>query len=89
MKPNEKKVLILLLEKKNKLRIAWKGPFTIETQISLVDYLVNINEKKKIFHGNMLKKYYERPAQPEKLFASVSDEPLNSGNTAVISIPDD
>lgn len=89
MKPNEK-VLILLLEKKNKLRIAWKGPITIETQISLVDYLVNINEKKKIFHGNMLKKkYYERPAQPEKLFASVSDEPLNSGNTAVISIPDD
>ncbi|BFZ24546.1 hypothetical protein BsWGS_27585 [Bradybaena similaris] len=86
--PNDK-VLILLPEKTNKLLISWQGPFNIDKQISLVDYIVDVKGKKKIFHVNMLRKYYERPAFLEELITDSGMAPLPSGNSAVISIPDE
>ncbi|BFZ02581.1 hypothetical protein BsWGS_05620 [Bradybaena similaris] len=83
------KVLILLPEKKNKLLISWQGPFSVIKQASLVDYIIDIKGKHKIFHVNMLRKYYERPAQLQEVISNALDDHLNTANTAVISLPDD
>lgn len=54
------KVLILLSLETSKLLLSWKGPFSILSKLSPVNYLVDMNGKKKIYHINMLKKYFER-----------------------------
>ena len=54
-------VLILLPTDNNKLIMQWRGPYpVIECKENGVDYLVNIRNKPKLFHINMLKKYYRR-----------------------------
>ncbi|BFZ17096.1 hypothetical protein BsWGS_20136 [Bradybaena similaris] len=87
LKPNDK-VLVLLPEKNNKLIISWKGPYKVVKQISLVDYLVNVNDKLKVFHINMLKSFYERPAFLESIISDVMEIDEQSSSTAVISLPD-
>ena len=54
------KVLILLPMTKNKLLMRWKGPFDVVERTSKVNYKVMIDDIPKIYHINMLKKYYER-----------------------------
>lgn len=54
-------VLVLLPSDNNKLIMQWRGPYpVIECKENGVDYLVNIRNKAKLFHINMLKKYYRR-----------------------------
>ena len=53
-------VLILLPSSQNKLLLSWKGPYKIIKVLSKVNYLVNVKGKEKVFHVNMLKKYYRR-----------------------------
>ncbi|KAL8585224.1 hypothetical protein ACOMHN_013239 [Nucella lapillus] len=54
------KVLVLLTEEQNKLRILWKGPFTVIEKLSPVNYSIDMDGRKKVFHINMLKEYVER-----------------------------
>ena len=55
------KVLILLPTSTNMLMAEWKGPFVVTEQISPVDYKVRLNRQtSKIYHINMLKKWYDR-----------------------------
>lgn len=59
-KPNDE-VLVLLPESSNKLLMTWKGPFRV-LKCKNVDYLIDMNGKHKLFHANMLKKYFRRVA---------------------------
>ena len=54
-------VLLLLPTRQSKLLLAWKGPFEVIKVLNDVNYVVNVREKVKVFHINMLKKYYRRP----------------------------
>ena len=54
-------ILILLPTEKNKLLMQWKGPFTLKEKIVPTDYRIQVGNKTKIFHINMLKRYIERP----------------------------
>lgn len=54
------KVLLLLPTKKNKLELAWKGPFTVEEKVNSFDYKVKVGRTTKIYHINLLKEYHER-----------------------------
>ena len=54
-------VLILLPTQQTKLLLAWKGPFEIIKVLNDVNYVVNVRGKEKVFHINMLKKYFRRP----------------------------
>ena len=54
------KVLILLPTDHNKLLMQWKGPFEVSSVIGLNDYKVKVKGKEKVYHANLLKKYYER-----------------------------
>ena len=55
-----KKVLVLLLTDHNKLLMQWKGPFEVSSVVGLNDYKVKVKGKEKVYHANLLKKYFER-----------------------------
>ena len=53
-------VLILLPDETKKLLVSWKGPFPVLERMNRVNYIINENGKAKLYHINLLKKYYRR-----------------------------
>ncbi|GFR87729.1 zinc finger protein [Elysia marginata] len=49
------KVLVLLPTDSNKLLMQWKGPFKVVATVRVNDYRINMGEKVKTFHANLLK----------------------------------
>ena len=58
------KVLVLLPTDHNKLLMQWKGPFEVSSVVGLNDYKVKGKGKEKVYHANILKKYFEREETP-------------------------
>jgi len=56
-------VLILLPTSDNKLLMQWKGPFKVVERVEGHDYRIQLEHKQKIFHANLLKRYF--PADPK------------------------
>ena len=54
------KVLVLLPTDHNKLLMQWKGPFEVSAVVGLDDYKVRVKRKERVYHANLLKKYFER-----------------------------
>ena len=54
------KVLIRLPTDHNKLLMQWKGPFEVSAVVGLNDYKVCVRGKERVYHANLLKKYFER-----------------------------
>ena len=73
--PGEK-VLVLLPTDHNKLLMQWKGPFEVSSVVGLNDYRVKVKGKEKVYHANLLKKYFER------------DEATTEGAVAVVKADD-
>eukprot|EP00745_Piridium_sociabile_P033382 TRINITY_DN571_c0_g1_i10.p1 TRINITY_DN571_c0_g1~~TRINITY_DN571_c0_g1_i10.p1 ORF type:complete len:1565 (+),score=261.65 TRINITY_DN571_c0_g1_i10:102-4796(+) len=59
-------VLLLLPVKKNKLQLAWRGPFMIRERVGDWDYRVQVGNKVRLFHANLLKTYERREATPAR-----------------------
>ena len=57
--PGEK-VLAPLPTDHNKLLKQWKGPFEVSSVVGLNDYKVKVKGKEKVYHAQLLKKYFER-----------------------------
>ena len=53
-------MLVLLRTDHNKLLIQWKGPFEVSAVVGLKDYKVRVKGKERVYHANLLKKYFER-----------------------------
>ena len=56
-------VLVLLPTSSSKLLAQWQRPYTVSRRMGAVNYLVNMNDRKKsqrVFHVNMLRKYHIR-----------------------------
>ena len=53
------KVLVLLPIDNNKLLMQWKGPFEVSAVVGLNDYKVRVKGKERVYHANLLKKYFE------------------------------
>ena len=54
------KVLVLLPTDNKKLLMRWKGPFEVSTVVGLNDYKVLVKGKERVYHANLLKKYFEQ-----------------------------
>ena len=52
--------LLLLPDSSHKLLVSWRGPYKILERRNKVDYLISQNDKPKLFHINLLKKYHRR-----------------------------
>lgn len=64
-------VLLLLPDEKSKLLLAWKGPYKVLACKNKVNYVINQNGKPKLYHVNLLKRYYRRS---QEFTANVLDE---------------
>ena len=53
-------MLVLLPTDHSKLPMQWKGPFEIRSVVGLNDYEVKVEGKKKVYHANLLQKYFEQ-----------------------------
>ena len=76
------KVLVLLPTDNNKLLMQWKGPYDIVELVGVNDYAVTVNGKRKLYHANLLKKYFveedseakKRKGVLEKVCSAVVEE---------------
>ena len=60
-------VLLLLPRERNKLTLAWRGPYKVIGIVGDFDYRVDVSpDIVKAYHINMLKRYYhlENPTEP-------------------------
>ena len=53
-------VLVLLPVDHNKLLMSWRGPYKVTGIKNNVDYYVEVDGKIKLYHANLLKKYFRR-----------------------------
>jgi len=53
-------VLVLLPDSKKKLLMSWLGPFKVLECKSRVNYVIDQDGVPKLYHANLLKKYYRR-----------------------------
>ena len=60
------KVLVLLPTDHNKLQMQWKGPFEVSAVVGLNDYKVKVKGKDKVYHANLLKRYFARDEPTEE-----------------------
>ena len=81
-------VLVLLPTTNNKLLMQWKGPYSVvRRHDNGVDYLIKVNNKIKIYHINMLKKYIRRDDTNTKICQiCIIDTPEESPDTCDISV---
>ena len=69
-------VLLLLPEKKNKLQIAWRGPYKVMERIGDWDYRIKVGARERLFHANLLKKYVRRKAAMAAAHAGAGISPV-------------
>lgn len=53
-------VLVLLPKKKNKLELAFRGPYEVTKKRNNLNYLISMDGKEKLFNINLLKRYHTR-----------------------------
>ena len=79
------KVLVLLPTDHNKLLMQWKGPFEVSAVVGLNDYKVRVKGKEKVYHANLLKKYFEREDSAPVGAVAVEENITNRKNDDVKS----
>lgn len=79
------KVLLLSPCKENKMKMAWTGPFIVKGRVGPCDYRVQVRDKVKTYHANLLQQYKER----EAVIAAVAvlDEEKVTEEMEVVSEP--
>jgi len=73
-------VLILLPTAESKLLMQWKGPYLVTERVGLTDYRIRIGETEKVYHINMLKKYYKAAGHS----GSGVSKPMNNSDDIAI-----
>ena len=54
-------VLLLIPTDKNNLMMQWRGPYpVVECRDNGIDYVIKVGNKKRLYHINLLKKFYKR-----------------------------
>ncbi|RUS75619.1 hypothetical protein EGW08_016612 [Elysia chlorotica] len=70
----------------NKLQVSWQGPFEITEVKGNNNYKVNLGEREKTFHINILKRYHSRSSfETEEIGQNVEKGTLQCAVSAVIS----
>ena len=64
--------LVLLPDCHNKLLVCWRGPFKVIQKLNKVNYVLDCNGTEKVYHINLLKKYFRR--QPQVLSNSIDSQ---------------
>ena len=54
----------------------WKGPYEVVEMVGVNDYRIKIGDNHKLFHINMMKKYYERSDDDVMGLAAIMEDQL-------------
>lgn len=60
--PVGSRVLLLLPTKSNTLEMAWRGPHEVKEKVNDMNYKIQVGDKLRLYHVNLLKAYMEREA---------------------------
>ena len=64
--------VIVVAHRANKLTLAWRGPYKVVCTVGEVDYKIEINPGKvKIYHINMLKRYFHHENEQKEVVRNV------------------
>lgn len=69
-------VLVLLPSDTNKLLMMWRGPYQV-VSVHGTDYKIDMEGKLKVFHANLLKKYFRRETITKAAVCEVPDTFVN------------
>ena len=85
------KVLLLLPIDDNKLLMHWKGPFEVLKRVNDRDYMIQLPGRVRMFHANLLKKYWEREEQHEttEMAGAAILETLEEDSTIAVELLSD
>ena len=75
------KVLVLLLTTANRLKLRWTGLFKVTRKLGTVDYEVETpgrRQERKVYHVNLMKKWYVMPSQPSVQAVSMAMGPAEA-----------
>ena len=90
------KVLVLRPTDRNKLLMQWSGPYTVNRQVAKHDYTIQVADKEKTYHANLLKLYVTRDGEnddntPQALAMAgvgfVEEDPHESGQLVEVVLP--
>jgi len=77
-------VLLLLPTERNKLNLAWRGPYKVVGIVGDFDYRVEVSpDKVKTYHINMLKRYYHCESATEPTFNGSRASPNCDDNDVI------
>ena len=86
-------MLLLLPTEKNKLTLAWRGPYKVVGVVGEVDYKIQIvPDKVKTYHINMLKRYFycegvappqDNRSQPTQVGEVVNETTVDSDRMSI------
>ena len=79
------KVLLLLPCKENKLKMKWRGPYLVKEKVGVCDYRLQVGDKLKTYHINLLKQYKERGSTVASV--ALLDEEADSEDVQLVSAP--
>ena len=83
------KALVLLPTKPNKLLLQWKGPYRVVEKFGTNDYKIQVGNKLKSIHANLLKQYVEREEKAENVWGMISVAVLETNQYDEESLKDD
>jgi len=72
------KALVLLPTAESKLLMQWKGPYQVVDRVGPTDYRIRIGDVEKVYHINMLKRYFEASTERK----DASQTAINSSEVA-------
>lgn len=68
------KVLLLLPTSHNKLLLQWQGPYEVVEKRNRMDYVIDQDGKRKVYHANLLRRYIDRGEDIEQVSVAVVEE---------------
>ena len=74
-------MLVLLPTTANRLKLHWTGPFKVTRKLGTVDYEVETpgrRQERKVYHVNLMKKWYVMPSQPSVQAVSMAMGPVEA-----------
>ena len=82
------KALLLMPSSPYKMEAAWTGPVTIVRAIDSYSYEVQLENRKQVFHCNMLRPYIDEPS-PVGIVISADDESSDEELPATVEVDND
>ncbi|KAK3889735.1 hypothetical protein Pcinc_006300 [Petrolisthes cinctipes] len=81
------KVLFLLPTSHNKLLFQWQGPYEVVEKRNRMDYVIDQDGKRRIYHANLLRRYIDRGEDVDQVSIAVVEEDDQDEGLPKVELP--